>query len=131
MDVNELTGAIIKAAMKVHTELGPGVLESAYRICLVHELRKQGFRVEAELTLPIEYDGIRIDAGYRIDVMAEDTVIVELKVDETILPIHEAQLLSYLRLAHKEVGLLTNFHVVHLRDGIKRMVNSYHPPRKG
>jgi len=125
MGSDELTAIIIGAAMKVHSALGPGVLERAYELCLVHELRKQGLKAEAQLELPIEYDGLKIDAGYRIDVLVEGSVILELKTVQTLLPIHEAQLLSYLRLGHKQVGLLINFHVEHLRDGIKRMVNDY------
>jgi len=125
MGSDELTAIIIGAAMKVHSALGPGVLERAYELCLVHELRKQGLKAEAQLELPIEYDCLKIDAGYRIDVLVEGSVILELKTVQTLLPIHEAQLLSYLRLGHKQVGLLINFHVEHLRDGIKRMVNDY------
>jgi GxxExxY protein len=128
MENAELTATIIKSAMKVHSALGPGLLESAYEACLAHELRKLGMKVEVQLELPIEYDGMRIDAGYRIDIQAEDSVILELKAVQSLLPIHEAQLLSYLRLGRKEVGLLINFHVEHLRDGIKRMVNNYRGP---
>lgn len=130
MGSDELTATIIGAAMKVHSILGPGVLESAYEACLVYELRKQGLKAEAQLELPIEYDGLKIDAGYRIDVLVEGSVVLELKAVQTLLPIHEAQLLSYLRLSHKQVGLLINFHVEHLRDGIKRMVNDYREPTR-
>lgn len=128
MDTNVLTGQIIGAAMKVHTELGPGVLESAYEACLAHELRKQGLQVEVQLPQPIEYDGVMIEVGYKLDLLVENLVILELKAVQALLPIHEAQLLSYLRLGRKQVGLLINFHVVHLRDGIKRMVNNYQRP---
>lgn len=128
MDTSALTGQIIGAAMKVHTELGPGVLERAYEACLAHELRKQGLQVEVQSPQPIEYDGEIIEVGYKLDLLVENLVIVELKAVQALLPIHEAQLLSYLRLGHKEVGLLINFHVVHLRDGIKRMVNNYQRP---
>ena len=127
MGIDDLTATIIGAAMKVHTALGPGVLESAYEACLVHELRKQGLKAAVQVELPIEYDGLRIDAGYRIDILVEDSIVVELKAVQALLPIHEAQLLSYLRLSHNQVGLLINFHVEHLRDGIKRMVNNYRP----
>lgn len=123
MDVNEITGAIVDCAMKVHTALGPGLLESAYEACLKHELRKRGFKVLSQVELPIFYDGVRIDAGYRIDLLVEDTVIVELKAVERLLPIHEAQLLSYLKLSRKRVGLLINFNVEHLKNGIKRLAN--------
>ena len=128
MNPTEITGAIIKAAMKVHSALGPGLSESAYEACLLYELRKAGLKVEAQVALPVIYDGVKIDVGYRVDLLVEDTVIVELKAVEAILPIHQAQLLSYLKLSGKEAGLLINFHVLHLRDGIKRMVNSA-PPR--
>ncbi len=131
MDTNALTGQIIGAAMKVHTELGPGVLESAYEACLAHELRKHGLQVEVQLPQPVEYDGILIEVGYKLDLLVEDLVIIELKAVQALLPIHEAQLLSYLRLGRKQVGLLINFHVVHLRDGIKRMVNNYQRPGDG
>lgn len=124
-NVNEITRAIIGAAMKVHSALGPGLLESAYEACLIHELRKCGLKVESQVELPIIYDGLKIAVGYRIDLVVEDAVPVELKAVDAILPIHEAQLLSYLKLSGKRVGLLINFHAVHLRDGIKRMVNRY------
>lgn len=121
--VNQITGTIVTAAMKVHSELGPGLLESAYEACMAHELRKQGLRVAKQVALPVIYDGERIELGYRIDLLVEDLVIVEIKCVETINPVHEAQLLSYIRLSGKNVGLLINFHVAHLRDGIKRMVD--------
>ena len=111
--------------MKVHTALGPGLLESAYEACLAHELRKRGMNTQPQVTLPIEYDGVKLDAGYRIDLLVEDTVIVELKAVSKMNPIFEAQLLSYLKLSKREVGLLINFHVPHLKDGIKRIVNNY------
>ena len=123
MDINKTSGLIIEAAMRVHTALGPGLLESAYESCLLHELRKIGLTVLSQVTLPIEYDGVMIDAGYRIDLLVADSVIVELKAIERVLPIHEAQLLSYLKLSNKSLGLLINFNVVHLKDGIKRMAN--------
>lgn len=123
MELNDITGQIIDASMKVHTALGPGLLESAYEACLAHELRKRGLKVGVQIELPIEYDGIRLDVGYRIDMMVEGTVIVELKAVSEVLPIHEAQLLSYLKLSHKKIGLLINFHVLRLKDGIKRMAN--------
>jgi GxxExxY protein len=125
MEINDITGQIINAAIKVHTALGPGLLESAYETCLSHELRKRGLKVRTQVILPIEYDGIRLDAGYRIDVFVEDRVIVELKAVETMNPIFEAQILSYLKLSKLEVGLLINFHVPRLKDGLKRIVNNY------
>jgi len=120
--VNQVTHAIIGAAMKVHSVLGPGLLESAYEACLVHELRKAGFKVAQQVELPVIYDGVRIDLGYRIDLIVNDCVIVELKCVEKIASVHEAQLISYLRLSKINVGLLINSHVRHLKDGIKRFV---------
>ena len=123
MEVNDVSGAIVNAAMKVHSSLGPGLLESAYEACLLHELRQLGLSVATQVSLPIAYDGVKIDVGYRVDLLVEDAVIVELKAVETLLPIHQAQLLSYLKLSGKRVGLLINFNVLHLKNGIKRMVN--------
>lgn len=124
MEINEITGAIVDAAMKVHSTLGPGMLESVYEKCLMHELAKRGFKVQNQLWLPVIYDGVQIEGGYKVDLLVENLVIVELKVVEHLLDVHKAQLLSYLKLGGKRVGLLINFNVVHLRDGIKRMVNS-------
>jgi len=121
--VNRITGAVITAAIKVHSQLGPGLLESAYEACLAHELHKQGLRVARQVGLPVIYDGQRIELGYRIDLIVENLVIVEVKCVEAINPVHEAQLLSYIRLSGRNVGLLINFHVAHLRDGIRRMVD--------
>ena len=121
---NAITGEIIDAAMKVHSKLGPGVLESAYEACLAYELTKRGCKVLTQVGLPVIYDDVKLDVGYRIDPLVDDQVIVELKVVEKIAPIHEAQLLSYLKLSGKKVGLLINFHVLHLKDGIKRVINS-------
>ncbi len=123
MDINIISGMIIEAAMRVHTALGPGLLESAYEACLLHELRKMGLKAVSQLALPIVYDGVTIDTGYRIDCLVEDLVIVELKAVEKTLPIHEAQLISYLKLSKKTLGLLINFNVVHLKEGIKRIAN--------
>jgi len=123
MELNEITENIIGRAMKVHTALGPGLLESTYEVCLVHELAKSNMKVVSQLPLPVVSDGIRLEAGYRIDVLVEDKVIVELKTVERLLPIHEAQLLSYLKLSGKPLGLLLNFNVSSLRNGIKRMAN--------
>jgi GxxExxY protein len=120
-ELNEISGSIISAAMRVHTALGPGLLESAYQACLKHELEEQGFRVESELALPIRYEKITLDAGYRIDLLVDNLVIVELKAVTAITPVHEAQLLSYLKLGGKPLGLIINFHVKRLKDGIKRM----------
>ena len=109
--------------MKVHSALGPGLLESAYHACLLHELRKQGLTVASQVGLPVVYDGEKIDLGYRIDLIVNDHVIVEVKCVDAINPVHQAQILSYMRLSGRQVGLLINFHVVHLRDGIRRMVD--------
>jgi GxxExxY protein len=121
----DITGGIISAALRVHSRIGPGLLERAYRACLYHELWRRGLSVEAEKLLPIEYDGLVIDLGYRVDLLVEDAVVVEVKAIDTVLPVHEAQLMSYLRLSRKRVGLLINFNVAHLRDGIRRRVNRY------
>jgi GxxExxY protein len=111
--------------MRVHTALGPALLESAYRACLIHELRNQGFKVASEVGLPVVYLGERIDLGYRIDLIVSDCIIVEIKCVEAINPVHKSQLLSYMRLSKCQIGLLINFHVEHLKDGIKRMVDGY------
>jgi GxxExxY protein len=123
MEINKVSGMIIEAAMKVHSALGPGLLESAYEACLLHELRKIGLKVMSQVSMPIFYDSTEIDAGYRIDLIVEDSVIIELKAVEKTLPIHEAQILSYLKLSGKKLGLLINFNVVHLKQGIKRIAN--------
>jgi GxxExxY protein len=122
VNVNEVSGQVVDAAMKVHTALGPGLLESAYEGCLLHELRKRGLRAANQEMLPVVYDGVQIDVGYRIDLLVQDMVIVELKAVDALAPIHEAQLLTYLKLSGKKVGLLINFNVLHLKDGIKRRV---------
>jgi GxxExxY protein len=125
VDINHYSGQVVDAAMKVHSALGPGLLESAYQACLAHELRKRGLTVRAQHPVPIIYDGVRIDVGYKIDLVVEDAVVVELKAVSNVLPIHEAQLLSHLKLSGHRVGLLINFHVQRLKDGIKRMVNNF------
>jgi len=109
--------------MKVHSTLGPGLLESAYQACLAHELRDRGLDVAVEVPLPVVYEGHKLEVGYRIDLVVEGRVVVEVKSVETIHPIHEAQLLSYMRLSGMGVGLLINFNVLCLRNGIKRMVD--------
>ena len=123
MEKNEITGIIIDAAMDVHTSLGPGLLESAYEACLKYELTSRNISVVSQIALPVTYKNNRIDAGYRIDLLVEDQVIVELKAVDKIIAIHEAQLLSYLKLSDKKVGLLINFNVMRLKHGIKRIVN--------
>ncbi len=123
--LNEITSGVIRAAMRVHTALGPGLLESAYEACLAHVLRNEGVDVKQQVALPISFEGVQIDAGYRIDLLVEDAVVVELKCVEGVLPVHRAQLLSYLKLSGKKVGLVINFNVTHLRDGIERLVNRF------
>lgn len=123
MDINQVSGTIVDAAMKVHTALGPGLLQSAYNACLAHELRTRGLRVDLQVPVPVVYDGVKLEVGYRIDMLVERSVVVELKAITKLLPVHEAQLLSHLRLNDNRLGLLINFHVLHLRDGIKRIAN--------
>ena len=119
-----ITCQIIAAALRVHSRLGPGLLESAYEACLEYELRKNGLAVAVQVPLPIVYDGVTIDIGYRLDLVVEGTVVVELKAVARLLPIHDAQLLSYLRLSGHKIGLLIIFHVARLADGIRRLVNN-------
>jgi len=119
----EISHAVITAAMRVHSELGPGLLESAYTACLQHELKKAGLKSDAQVGLPVVYDGVKLDLGYRIDLLVEDLVIVELKSVDAIAPVHQAQIISYLKLSGRSLGLLINFNVAHLKDGIKRFVN--------
>ena len=125
MSENSLGDAILGCAMTVHSALGPGLLESTYEVCMVHEFSKAGLTVAKQVALPVRYDGIELDAGYRIDLLVEDMVILELKVVEKLLPIHTAQLLSYMKLSELKLGYLLNFNVVHMRDGIKRVVNNF------
>lgn len=122
-ELNTLSGRIIEAAIKVHRELGPGLLESAYEACLVYELRQMGLKAENQVPMPVQYGEVSLDVGYRLDVLVEDTIILELKSVAQIIPLHEAQLLSYLKLSGRRLGLLINFNVVLLKDGLKRMVN--------
>lgn len=123
-DVDHITGKIIGAAIRIHSTLGPGLLESAYRACVVKELEGCGLNVQSEVQLPIVYNGLRIDAGYRLDVVVQNTVVIEIKAIASVLPVHKAQLLSYLTLGAYPVGLLINFHVLRLKHGITRMVNN-------
>lgn len=123
MEIDQITEKIIGCAIKVHSALGPGLLESTYEVCLVYELGKAGLRVAKQVPVQVTYDEIRLDAGYRIDILVEDTVIVELKSVEHLMPIHEAQMISYLKLSGKKIGLLINFNVRLLRNGIKRLAN--------
>ncbi|QOJ19127.1 MAG: GxxExxY protein [Phycisphaeraceae bacterium] len=117
-----ITERIIACAIRVHRALGPGLLESVYEVCLAHELAKEGLRFARQVDVPVRYDAVLLDAGFRIDLLVEDAVVVELKAVEKVQPIHEAQLLTYLRLSGKSVGLLLNFNELRLRDGLIRRV---------
>ena len=117
-----MAGEIVDAALTVHRELGPGLLESAYEQCLAFELGRRGLAVERQKELPIIYQGMRIDAGYRIDLLVGGLVVIELKALDRLAPVHEAQLLSYLRLANLKLGFLINFHVRLLKDGVRRLM---------
>jgi GxxExxY protein len=118
----DLTGTIIACAMKVHSALGLGLLESCYEACVAHEFTKAGLQFSRQLELPVEYDGLKVDAGYRTDLIVEQRVIVEIKAIERVIPIHEAQLHTYLKLTKCRVGLLINFNVLSLKDGITRRI---------
>ena len=122
MEINEITRLIIDAAYKVHTALGPGLLESSYQACLAYEIRKRGLHVETEVSLPLVYEEIRLECGYRIDLLVEKQVIVELKVVEALHDVHLAQILTYLKFSNNKVGLLFNFNVKSLKEGIRRVV---------
>ena len=118
----ELTDKIIACAIEVHRNLGPGLLESAYEECLCHELKLNGVSFERQMNLPLEYKGIKLDCGYRMDIVVDNKVIVELKCVDQIAPVHEAQLLTYLRLSRLRIGLIFNFNTSVLKDGIRRRV---------
>lgn len=124
LDLENHTGLVLAAAFAVHTALGPGLLESAYEVCLEHELKKRGAEVVRQRILPIVYDGRMVSTGYRTDLIVNNEVIVEIKSVKSVLPVHRAQLLTYLKLADHRVGLLLNFNVVSLKDGITRMVHT-------
>lgn len=120
MDINELTEKIIGCAIEVHRHLGPGLLESAYEECLAYELNVKGLNSTRQVSVPVVYKTNQLDCGYRIDILVENTVIIELKSIEALAPIHEAQILTYMKFANKEIGLLINFNVTLLKNGIKR-----------
>ncbi|MGE5393804.1 MAG: GxxExxY protein [Candidatus Saccharibacteria bacterium] len=122
MELNEITHEIIDAAFKVHSKLGPGLLESAYKACLVYELKQKELYVEVEKPLPLIYKEIKLDCGYRIDICVENQVIIELKTVEAFTDVHSAQVLTYLKLSNNKVGLLINFYTKSLKDGIKRLI---------
>jgi GxxExxY protein len=123
MNENEVAKMIVDAAYKVHTTLGPGLFESVYEAVLAYELESQGLRVERQKVVPVVYDRVRLDAGFRADLLVEDIVILELKSMEVTSPVHKKQLLTYLRLADKRLGLLINFGAARLKEGITRVVN--------
>jgi GxxExxY protein len=125
MALNEISHSIIGAAIQVHRTLGPGLLESAYEICLAHELKKLGLPVERQKPVPVIYDGEKLECGFRADLLVAGQVVVECKSKETLHPVDYSQVLSHLRLLNLQIGLLINFHVVVLKDGIKRIVNNY------
>lgn len=122
MEYEDLTKTIIGCAIEVHKELGPGLLESAYEECLAYELTKVGLKVERQKPVPVIYKEIKLECGYRIDILVEDKIVLELKTVDEFNPIHEAQILTYLKFAQKKVGLLINFNVLRLKDGIKRYI---------
>lgn len=125
MNENEITSEIIKCSIEVHKSLGPGLLESAYKECLFYELQKSGLTVEKEKPLPLIYKEVNLECGYRADLFVNDQIIVEIKSVDTLNDIHLAQVLTYLKLVNKRIGLLINFNVLKLKDGIKRIANGY------
>jgi len=125
MSLNDISYAIIGAAMKVHRTLGPGLLESAYEACLAYELQKQEFQVERQKPIPVIYENVHLECGFRADLLVERLVVTECKAKETLHPIDSAQVLSHLRLLKLQLGLLINFHEMDLKDGIRRIVNNY------
>jgi GxxExxY protein len=124
MNANEVSKIVLDAAMKVHTALGAGLLEEAYKACLKHELQKRKLEVLSEVALPVIYDSVVLDVGFRIDLLVQKTLIVELKSVHQLAPIHKAQILTYLKLSNISLGLLLNFNSIHLKDGIVRVINS-------
>lgn len=125
VDYNKLTGQIIASAIEVHKELGPGLLESVYETCLMEELYQSNLNAKSQVKLPVVYKGRELDKEFIIDILVEDQIVIELKAVELLLPVHEVQLLTYLRLADKKLGLLINFNVPILKNGIKRRINGY------
>jgi GxxExxY protein len=123
--LDSITRVIIGAAIEVHRTLGPGLLESAYEACLAHELSQRGLAFRLQVPLPVRYKGVQLDCGYRLDLIVEDEIIIEIKSVDELAPIHQAQLISYLRLSGRRVGLLINFNVRVLKQGLKRIVNEF------
>ena len=128
MSYRSLTSDIIGSAIKIHRKLGPGLLESAYEACLSYELSNLGYRIERQKPVPLVYEAVKLDCGFRADIVVDQRVAVELKCKDVLHPVDEAQLLSHLRLLNLPIGILINFHVVLLKDGIKRLVNNYTEP---
>jgi GxxExxY protein len=124
MDIEKIASEIVDSAIKVHKALGPGLLESAYQQCLIYELRQRGLTVESEVPMPIKYGEVKIEAGYRMDLVINKMIVVENKTVEKLLPIHQAQLLTYLKLSGYSLGFLLNWNVTIMKDGIKRIVNN-------
>ncbi len=130
MNENQITTIVMNAAFAIHTKLGPGLLETVYEVILAHELRKQGLRVERQVPIPILYDGLRFDEGFRADLVVEDKVIIELKSIEALLPVHAKQVLTQIKLTDRKLGLLINFGADRLKDGIKRLINGTLDPEE-
>lgn len=123
-DENDISSVILDAAFRVHSGLGPGLLENAYEACLAYELRSAGLKTQTQVPMPLVYRDVTLEVGYRLDVLVEDLVVVEIKAVEALAPIHRAQLLCYLKLSRKKLGILINFNEVSLKNGIKRVVNN-------
>ena len=124
-ELDQIAKQIVDAAYRVHSKMGPGLLESAYEACMAHELTKRGFKVERQKPQPVRYDDLEIEVGYRLDILVDDKVIIELKAVEQLAPIHQAQLMTYLRLSGKTLGFLINFNVPLIKQGIRRIANNF------
>jgi GxxExxY protein len=120
-EIDRVAKQVVDAAFKVHSTLGPGLLESVYEVCLAHELHRRGLSFSRQVALPVEYEGLRLESGLRLDLLVADCVVVEIKAVETLLPVHKAQLLTYLKLSGHHIGLLVNFNTPLIKDGIKRL----------
>ena len=127
-ELERLASIVVDAAFKVHSELGPGLLENVYEVCLAHELTKRGLRVQRQVPVPVVYDGITFEVGFRIDLLIEDQLLVELKAVEALLPVHKAQVITYLKLTNRHLAFLINFNVPLIKDGMKRVVSSFFAP---
>jgi GxxExxY protein len=129
LSINEITELVIGSAISVHTVLGPGLFESAYQECLYYELTTQGLKVEKEKPLPLIYKDVKMECGYRVDLLVENKVIIELKSVEALTDVHMAQVLTYLKLSNNKIGLLINFNSYRIKDGLKRLINKYYKPQ--